>query len=35
MTAAGWVFMLASLALVLGLNAFCFARLLGRRDGKA
>ncbi len=30
MTTAGWIFMLCSLALVLGLNAFCFGRLLRR-----
>ncbi len=30
MTAAGWIFMIASLALVLALNVFCFVRLLCR-----
>lgn len=30
MTLAGWIFMAASLALVIGLNIFCFARLLLR-----
>ena len=30
MTTAGWIFMIASLALVIGLNVFCFARLFGR-----
>lgn len=30
MTTAGWIFMICSLALVLGLNAFCFAKLVRR-----
>ncbi len=32
MTAAGWMFMFASIALVLGLNIFCFGRLLARGE---
>lgn len=35
MTTAGWVFMLASLALVIGLNVFCFVRLFRRPDRQA
>lgn len=28
MTTAGWIFMLCSLTLVVGLNVFCFRRVL-------
>lgn len=30
MTAAGWLFMLGSIALVVGLTAFCYFRVLSR-----
>ena len=32
MTTAGWVFMLCSLGFVVGLNIFCFGRVLFRPE---
>ena len=32
MTPAGWIFMLCSLCFVVGLNVFCFWRVLTREE---